>query len=51
MCHTVLFGPTGSMKCCPGFYKSLSGVCIQDFPPLNLPLDGGIDSNEIKKKL
>jgi hypothetical protein len=28
--------PTTEEACCPGYYKSLSGVCIQDFPPLML---------------
>ncbi len=28
--------PTSDEQCCPGYYKSLSGVCVQDFPPLML---------------
>lgn len=42
--------PTSDQKCCPGFYKSLSGVCIQDFPPLELPIDSGVNHKKIKKK-
>jgi hypothetical protein len=40
--------PKNGEKCCPGFYQSLRGICIQDFPPLMLPTSS-FNKKEIKE--
>ncbi len=36
--------PENNKGCCPGYYKSLSGKCIQDFPPL-------VPTTKVKKNI
>lgn len=54
-CDTCLVGGSrvgAGEKCCPGYYPSVKGVCIQDFPPLNLPLDTRFEyKKHIKKSI
>ncbi len=43
--------PPADEKCCAGFYKSMKGNCVQDFPPLRMNPTTKVKKNSIFKNI